>query len=126
MCFGADGVQTVKTQLYGEKFWGSFVSVIQNTSILLLLVGDISAQQKSLRWQYFDEHNSSVVDTQNIQVSSWLSVAVLADIITAVYWDNNELRLGFYHLGWDSDSYTLDSYTLVLNDQTDNICFSWR
>ena len=114
MCFGADGVQTVKTQLYGMKFWGSFVSVIQNTSILLLLIGDISAQQKSLRWQYFDEHNSSVVDTRNIQVSSWLSVAVLADIITAVYWDNNELRLGLYHLRWDSD-------TLVLDDQTTSV-----
>ena len=93
---------------------------------MLLLVGDIREPQKSLHWQYFDEHNSSVVDTQNIPVSSWLSVAVLANNITALYWDNNELRLGFYHLGWDSDSYTLDSYTLVLNDQTDNICFSWR
>ena len=24
MCFGADGVQTVQTQLYALKFWGSF------------------------------------------------------------------------------------------------------
>jgi hypothetical protein len=117
MCFGADGVQTVKTQLYGEKFWGSFVSVIQNTSILLLLIGDISEPAKSLQWQYFDEHNSFLVDTSNIPVSAWLSVAVFANNITAMYWDNSELRLGFYCLRWDS----YGSDTLILDDKTTSV-----
>jgi hypothetical protein len=114
LCFGADGVQTVQTQLYVQKFWGSFVSLIQNSSILLLLVEDIRQPEKSLRWQYFDqkfdEHHSFLVNTQDIPISSWLSVAVLAANITAVYWDDNELRVGFYHLSWDSDNLVLHNH----------------
>jgi hypothetical protein len=114
LCFGADGVQTVQTQLYVQKFWGSFVSLIQNSSILLLLVEDILQPEKSLRWQYFDqkfdEHHSFLVNTQDIPISSWLSVAVLAANITAVYWDDNELRVGFYHLSWDSDNLVLHNH----------------
>jgi len=99
---------------YAQKFWGSFVSLIQNSSILLLLVEDIRQPEKSLRWQYFDqkfdEHHSFLVNTQDIPISSWLSVAVLAANITAVYWDDNELRVGFYHLSWDSDNLVLHNH----------------
>ena len=67
--------------------------------------------------QKIDEHHSFLVNTGDIPISSWLSVAVLADNITAVYWDNNELRLGFYHLRWES----YQSDTLVLDDQTTSV-----
>lgn len=114
LCFGADGVQTVQTQLYAQKYWGSFVSLIQNYSILLLLVEDIRQPEKSLRWQYFDEkfdqHYSFLVNTGDIPISSWFSVAVLAANITAVYWDDNELRVGFYYLSWDFENLVLHNH----------------
>ena len=74
LCLGADGSQTVKVQLYAQKFWGAFASVIENYAILIILLGSIDREQRQLHWQHFEQNpSSSTLTGYTLAVLKYLS-----------------------------------------------------
>ena len=114
VCVGADGAHTVKSELPGTKYCGAFAAFVDSRPVLVVLLGSLNVLHRSLHWQNIigsswggnatESFNSSEVEGSDIFVSSWLSVTVLHNNVTALYVESStgSVAVGFFSLLWAS------------------------
>jgi len=105
VCIGGDGIFTVRSAISASKFSGAFSAKVQDTSILLLLLGSLNNFYKSLQWQNMTHVQGNTTDSYEVLnsdqfASTWITAAVMENNLTALYIDltSASVAIGFYQL----------------------------
>lgn len=122
LCVGGNGIHTMRSQMVAAKYSGAMMALVDEQPVLIFLMRSLNVFYTSLHWQNITQTtltninntDSYRVSNSDTYASSWLSVTMIGNNITALYIDaeTNNAAIGFYSLAW-----TLSSAELTLEEQ---------
>jgi hypothetical protein len=105
VCVGGDGVFTVRSAIRASKFSAAFSAKVQDTSVLLMLLGSLNQFYKSLQWQNMTHVQGNTTESYEVLnsdqfASTWITAAVIENNLTALYIDftTSSVAVGFFQL----------------------------